>query len=459
MEKKQIVSLICTHQARLRCLLHDLYIQNLSNIGGNDTPNIEGGFCTKLNCFKNKNQYKMHRFMNGCILKFIVTASNINIDLIYNGVVDEEKPKYVYYVNDDVNNNIGDAVRDGKYKIEKFEPINIPNDKYLNVIDDISEYVFYIVRHGQATHNILKGTWNKLSTQGLGESYKDTSLTDNGIEQAKDIGMELNRILGGTAIDYCFASDLKRTRETIYYMNDGLKELAKANVAADNDPVRDTIPASHSNISLKDVSLYKYLQQYPIIVLPCSHEIDYDTDYLGRSCDNASALSGTPNENISLCDEPNLRDRNNVDKCRIIQNDVRANISWRHYADFYEGTRKRPGKKGNNCLNTDMIKQAMEYINATDVTGRPLRDDDAEDESVSSSLKFSPPVLNPKCSGRFYRWTHPNGCRGYQKVAAASGGTKRRRGKMTRGRNNKRRRGRRTGTRKRKNVRRTTRRR
>lgn len=439
---KPVISLICTHQGRLRCLLHDLYIQNLSSGGGNDTLNGEGEFCTKLNCFKNKNQYKMHRFMNGCILKFIVTATNIKVDLVYNGVVDEEKPEYVYYVKDDVK----DDVSNGRYKIEQFEPINIPNDKYRNISVDDSEYVFYIVRHGQSTNNILKGTWNKLSTQGLGDSYKDTSLTDNGIEQAKQLGMELNRILEGKPIDYCFASDLKRTRQTIYYMNEGLK----------------------------DASLYEYLQKYPIIVLPCSHEIDYDTDYRGRSCDNASALSGTSNENISLCDDPELRESTPVDQCRIIQNDVGANISWRRYYNyFYEGTRKRPGKKGSNCLDTNMIKQAMEYINETDPSGRPLRNDDAEWERVSNSSNkfqtrlnmgtqasidtFSAPPLNPKCSGRFYRWTHPNACRGYQKVAAASGGTKRRRGKMTRRRNNKRGCGRHLRTYKRKNVRRMTR--
>ncbi len=103
-----------------------------------------------------------------------------------------------------------------------------------------------------------------------------------------------------------------------------------------------------------------------------------------------------------------------------------------------------------------MIKQAILYIQGVGkndlekesdaLIPTPQYYDEREEEEIPA------PTYDPRCSGRFYRWTHPKGCKGYQKVTTL-GGTKRGRGKMTRGRR------RRPRTRKRKNVRRTTRRR
>ena len=162
-KKKQIVSLICTHQARLRCLLHYIYFEigrldNKTFVGYDDsdtepetTPdeefdediaerrknwsflanrndsddsddysyttaqdnaekleaerdaekNMRGGArCFGSSCFKSNNTRpkppEMDRFKNGCILEFKITTSNIQVKLVYDGIVDEEKPKYVY---------------------------------------------------------------------------------------------------------------------------------------------------------------------------------------------------------------------------------------------------------------------------------------------------------------------------------------------------------------------------
>ena len=458
-----ILSLIVTHQARIRCLLHDIYFgvgsmdlktfvgydaddemetnresvfnQNNtpireklssddevdytyeSNDNEDDTLEMTGGALCFGNSCKTDNKpkaSKLDRFKNGCILEFKVNKDTIQVNLVYDGEVDEEKSDYVYYVS---NDSIPDPkVADGKYKTTLFKPINIPNVIYRDVSPGVN-YIFYLIRHGQAAHNLLKGIKNKLMTQGFGSSYKDTSLTQAGVDQAIEIGKKLKAILGSNKIDYLFASDLKRTRQTLYNI---LKEFG-------------------------DDSL---LQRKQIIILPCSHEVSYTAN---KNCD-ANQGYMTPNENISLCD-PFKNDQ-------LCQNEEGNTASWNYYTRFYgTGTRKNPGKyKPQQCINTDMIKQAIIYIQGI---GRDdiIKDDAALKEFNNPTQPYyvdEEPVSSapdPKCSGWFYRVWNRTKCKGYNKVAAASGGTKRRRGKMTR----RRRRGRRPRTYKRKHVRRTTR--
>lgn len=453
-----ILSLIVTHQARIRCLLHDIYFgvgsmdlktfvgydaddemetNRESMINQNNTPtreqlsiNDDVDYTYESNDNDDDDRLemtggktdmkpkasKLARFKNGCILEFKVNKDTIQVNLVYDGEVDEEKPDYVYYVS---NDSIPDPkVADGKYKTTLFKPINIPNVIYQNVSPGIN-YVFYLIRHGQAAHNLLKGFKNKLMTQGFGSTYKDTSLTQAGVGQAIEIGKILKSMLGTNKIDYLFASDLKRTRQTLYNI---LKEF-------DDDSL---------------------LQRKQIIILPCSHEVSYTAN---KNCD-ANQGYITPNENISLCNP-----FKNDNHC---QNEAGNTASWNYYTRFYgTGTRKTPGKyKPQQCRDTDMIKQAIIYIQGLgrddmikdDVAlkefNNPTQPYYADDEPVSSAP-------DPKCSGLFYRLWNRTKCKGYNKVAAASGGTKRRRAKMTRRSGRGRRR--RPRTYKRKNVRRTTR--
>lgn len=453
-----ILSLIVTHQARIRCLLHDIYFgvgsmdlktfvgydaddemetNRESMINQNNTPrreqlsiNDDVDYTYESNDNDDDDRLemtggktnmkpkasKLARFKNGCILEFKVNKDTIQVNLVYDGEVDEEKPDYVYYVS---NVSIPDPkVADGKYKTTLFKPINIPNVIYQNISPGIN-YVFYLIRHGQAAHNLLKGFKNKLMTQGFGSTYKDTSLTLAGVAQAIEIGKILKSILGPNKIDYLFASDLKRTRQTLYNI---LKEF-------DDDSL---------------------LQRKQIIILPCSHEVSYTAN---KNCD-ANQGYITPNENISLC--------NPFKNDKLCQNEAGNTASWNYYTRFYgTGTRKTPGKyKPQQCRDTDMIKQAIIYIQGLgrddmikdDVAlkefNNPTQPYYADDEPVSSAP-------DPKCSGLFYRLWNRTKCKGYNKVAAASGGTKRRRAKMTRRSGRGRRR--RPRTYKRKNVRRTTR--
>jgi hypothetical protein len=472
MEKRQIVSLICTHQARIRCLLHDIYFgtgrldkntfigyydsdtepetteedefnediaESQKSWSANSNNSLDYSYITARdnddelesaaeveenteNVEKTRGGApkppKMDRFKNGCVLEFKITTSNIQVKLVYDGIVDEEKPDYVYYVSP--NSAADPKVAAGKYKTTLFNEINIPNVIY-SVSPGVT-YVFYLIRHGQGEHNVLKGMSKKWGALAVSSTYKDPSLTNTGVQQAIEIGQKLQQILDEQhqKVDYLFASDLKRTRQTLYYI---LQPM-------DSDPA---------------------LRHKQINILPCSEELNYTAN---KNCD--SSQWATPNENISLCNP--FKDYAKAGLPDLCQNERGNYASWKNYTAFYgTGTRNSPGKyKPQQCRDTDMIKQAILYIQGTGKSDlekdraalipAPQYYDPREEEEMPA------PTYDPRCSGRFYRWTHPNGCKGYQKLAT-SGGTKRRRGKMTR----RRRRGRRPRTRKRKKVRQTTR--
>jgi hypothetical protein len=361
---------------------------------------------------------EMDRFKNGCILEFKITTSNIQVKLVYDGIVDEEKPKYVYYVSP--SSAPDPKVAAGKYQTTLFKEINIPNVMY-NVSPGYT-YVFYLIRHGQGEHNVLKGMSKKWGALAVSSKYKDPSLTNTGVQQAIEIGQKLQVILDqqNQKVDYLFASDLKRTRQTLYYIL---------------QPMDSDTALRHKQIN----------------ILQCSEELNYTPN---KNCD--SSQWATPNENISLCNP--FKDYAKAGLPDLCQNERGNYASWKNYTAFYgTGTRNSPGKyKPQQCRDTDMIKQAILYIQG--VGKNDLEKD--RDALIPAPQYYDPreeeelpaPTYDPRCSGRFYRWTHPKGCKGYQKIG---GKTKRRRGKMTRGRGS----GRRTGTRKRKNVRRTMRRR
>jgi len=172
-----ISSILITHQARIKC-----YLNNFINS-------------------------KIHRFMNGCILKITrhtdsrqaITSENDkiqwveSIELIYNGMIDEAKPDYIFYqINgpeEPTDSN------EGKYKIIDFPELsrNLPLSETKNY-DSNSVYEFYVIRHGQAEHNI-KENWG--FSKQLSSRNRDTNLTsssDNkmdGEKQAIETGKNL----------------------------------------------------------------------------------------------------------------------------------------------------------------------------------------------------------------------------------------------------------------------------
>ena len=282
------ISIITTHQARLRCLLSKIF---------------------------NK---PMKRFKNGCVLKMEVTRLTITFELVYSGEVSKIKPGYEYYISPNDTQVNGTILFD----IEEF---TIPNNFYN--LGDNERFIFYLIRHGEASHNVKKGL-PKLFQSISGE--KDTSLTSKGIEQAQRIYgniRESERNLTNPDTLYLFSSDLKRTRET---MANFISELRKHNTTKYVLP--ETI-------------------EEELIVLPCAHELNYKND---GKCDGRQFL--TANENIMNCDSSRP-------EC---QTEGGHNVNWDIYTRFYNGTRTKSKSGKQKCRNTDMIKEAIEYIRSAD---------------------------------------------------------------------------------------------
>ena len=387
-------SIIATHQARLRCFLHQFIYgfedstmkqfseswdddddeeddddetitdSTRSSVSSDDYLTAEeddretiawptrytkgGQSCIGALCKKKKNI--MHRFQNTSIVKFVVTSSTIQISLIYNGEVDEEKPNYVYYVTPGTNDPKANS---GRYQIAEFEPVEIPNTKFKNVAPG-NTYVFYLIRHGQAQHNVLKGISKAFSK-------KDTSLTENGIRQAKDAGEAMLRLGEGQNIQYIFASDLKRTSETLFNF---LKTL--------------------------NVSLWTQ----PIVILPCSHELAYTKN---SNCDGVQGIRA--NENIDTCN-PYSNSTNDDISCKRING---INKNWEMYKSFYNGTRSSPGANKKQCRDTNMILLAIDYINAQQRAPVP-----APQVIREIPIPTNPP--NPNCKSWWYRWRNSSAC-------------------------------------------------
>ena len=330
-----IRSIIVTHQGRLRCLLHDYLMQNSFERKTTTSSNVSGVTDTEYDSDSDMNinsvgggKDKVHRFQNACVVKMSVNQMSVKIEMLANGTIDEEKPDYIYYVKPGTKDS---KAEQGKYKIQEFHPKTLlNNNKLFNLTGDNNNYEFYLIRHGQAEHNVLKGV-------GKAFSKKNTSLTPEGRKQAQVSGREVKNLLNNVNVDFLFVSDLKRTTQT-------LKEFANV-----------------MNPSLLSKTA---------IVLPCNHELKYNNS---SNCDGKQNI--TPNENITTC-KPTT---NGVDSCKVVEN---VKLEWKHYIDFYDGVRSSTivskvsglsGKKRKHCRENNVIDNALSIIKLTPESKRKIR--------------------------------------------------------------------------------------
>ena len=283
---------IATHQGRIRCLIDNL----LKN------KNIKSD-----NYYFDKNN-EIYRFKNSCILKITITKTKTKIELLHDGEVDEKKPDYVYFSKSENNElqKVYDNEKKLKYSQINFNTIEINQNEINQNIFNVgeNEYTFYLLRHGQGYHNTLEKSQKiqSLYLPGFREKILDASLTNKGIEQAEEAGNKLNDI----TFDYYFASDLKRTRQTL------LKAFENKNLLENN-----------------------------IIILPCNHEVTYP------NCDKLSLI--TPNENVSSCQ------KDNHEEC--------GSANWEYYKKKYNGYRSSINTILNrDCSNINIISEAINII-------------------------------------------------------------------------------------------------
>ena len=334
MPDTQKTSILVSHQARIKCYLN-----------------------------KFKSQFpegKINRFMNGCILKLTrkideeklrqaTTSRNDNntwietIELVHDGEIGEKKPDYIYYSTEgsepptDVN---------GQYQIIQFPTLERPLPEKETINHDPNKtYVFYIIRHGQAEHNV-KEEWGP--SKQLSSKNRDTSLTINGDssgqKQAQRAGQSLYTLLNNNNDNNndnnnksfpsshgvtLFVSDLKRTRQTLQNIIYG---ITSQGIGLDS-PIN-------------------------VNVLPCSHELAYNKK---GDCDGVKSIfAASPVENTmncTICGESICEDKPLCNKLTLGNTNIKFN--WNNYKTFYQGTRTNPGKQRKHCKDTNMITYAI----------------------------------------------------------------------------------------------------
>jgi broad specificity phosphatase PhoE len=301
-KSKRIVSIIVTHQNRLKCFLNSLM-----------GVKYRFGNCSIIQL----SMYKPSVQPSGQKNSFI----HVNVSLIFDGFTKPNKKYYTTEPNPKDKNLFPFVNLDGN--LQNFMDID-PSKMLPN-----TEYIFFLVRHGNAVHNEYN-----LFTKYKSLYNMDTLLTENGEGQAEEAGRFLKKYLDENHlnVNYIFSSDLKRTRQTLTIIVDQLKPL----------------------------------KNNEIIVLPCAHELTYFDD---KNCDkrminySKGALAG---ENLMRCDvECKLDDKSISDCCRVTYGKTKLDVNWVFYKKFYDGLKRQDIYYEDvpaSCAYSNMIKNAIDIL-------------------------------------------------------------------------------------------------
>jgi len=339
----EINSIIVTHNGRLRCLL-DHFKKGLGSI----------------------------KFQNCAILKLVVSMNKCDLSLVYSGslasntendkstktvnsigVSDKDKDKYYVTPGTQTNKQSEEFIT-----ISNMETLKLLNVKSVDLGD--KTYNFYLIRHGDGKHNQAKAEGKK----GIfGPDLTDAELTLAGIKQAENAGQEFKKMLGeNTKIDHLFASDLKRTRQTL------------------EEVLRQGIQLTNPNLD--------------IFILPCSHELDYHK----TNCDGNQPTSFFSAENKMNCPSNNNSNDGTNDYCSSIikykytenngikhtENEGVLYLNWKYYKLFYDNSSRTPEKKSIfniinteksirfHCRETSMLSLALFIINNPNCNDRQI---------------------------------------------------------------------------------------
>lgn len=305
-----VVSVIVTHNGRIRCLLRTI------------DPTID---------------VKKTKFKNCCVLRFSLdnTKQIAELEMIHPGELSKTSTEKRYYVNDmDSMDNMDNTIKTAKNEASFTKRTYVGND-YIRVIRnlgldtiarDTKTYSFYIVRHGEGTHNVASQFGKILGF--VANTYMDPVLTSDGEKQAVNAGAALKKHLkksGQSLINFLFCSDLRRTRETLDNMNLHTDE-------------------------------HKRMMQTHI--LPCSHELDYDVEPNQNKCYEDTFLSVLADENKMSC---YLMESSDGKHCK--RTDKGYFVNWIYYKKQYEGKARSYFHKNEVCSVKTMLSHAINIIN------------------------------------------------------------------------------------------------
>lgn len=276
--------LLVSHNDRLRCFLIDYFKETLDKTLNTVNKRFRG---------HGHGSFKEIRFKNACVLKLTLFENKCTFDLIYGGDVTHRKDGCYFKAVNDPEININHRSIDVTFPKttididDKFEGFN-PNIMY-NI---------FIVRHGEAWHNI-----NKIH-------YKfDTDLTEGeggGRESVAKTGKFLSNL--GMKFDYVFSSPLYRAIQTTQI-------------------ILEKIGASSENTLIQ--------------ILKCSNEVKFCTT---GKCDNKiNEMQNIAPENTSMC---NINPR--LSKCAAVEE---YNIAW----DWYRNLKI-------DCSDTNFVNLILNFI-------------------------------------------------------------------------------------------------
>ena len=291
------------------------------------------------------------RFKNCAILclSLDLETKQFKIELVFNGLLSDEETNKIsidkpYYVKEvfspnSLGYNEGDIL---------FEPI-IGNISLLNILpEDLANLrnkteknmiKFYIVRHGQAEHNVSK----------IRVNMYDTSVTNIGRDQAITSAKVLKKILdrNDETINIVFASDLARTRQT-------------------------ALP--FFTIMILDPK---------IIIDPCSNELSTNGDGTGNCYEKNAKIIVKALENFPNCTPETCRSIKTMSGAKIA-------IDWSLYRAFYSSKKNNVRsyseelKDRPNCKDTNMIAMAVFYLLNIDMAPNVLNV--SQKETIQSGL-------------------------------------------------------------------------
>jgi broad specificity phosphatase PhoE len=346
---------------------------------------------------KDKNKDDEIRFKNCAILKLRIRQSKVTLDLVYSGEVKDKKRKY--YITPENYPNIIKNKQEKTTEMKEIEEemkiieeemkeieeklnrtktttnyvicshntrircfINqfFPKKNDLNVNDNIGKEVIfftrkckddkihellgeqsnynkdiYIVRHGEAEHNVASFLTKKPG-QLLGKF--DKLLTTDGIEQAKAANNKFKDLMLGKNLSYVFSSKLRRTRQTLVQL---LKDIT-----IDKNPAK---------------------KAGTIIVLPCTHELRKFDEKKRENCDEYNQGKFVPNENRSRCICDDMDDYTCKDTEKKLEQPVckeekcdnnRYDINWNFFYNFYN----QPKNTREQCRKNNMIGLLLEFL-------------------------------------------------------------------------------------------------
>jgi broad specificity phosphatase PhoE len=295
-----VTSILATHNGRIRCLLNSLNINSHTNA----------------------------KFKNCAVLKLIITQNSLSVKLMHDGELNTSGDKDKYFSTSGTTDEIfHDHTTTNE---QEFTQILQKLNMNQNDFGDIKKanHTFYIVRHGDGEHNEAKASGTKINKTILG-LLTDAKLTEIGKLQAINAGYALLEDLQNTKVNYLFASDLIRTRQTLKSIYDIIK----------------------SKLAMQNEKVY---------IVPCSHELDFkktktsSTDTTKQNCDARQKILAQ--ENIMSCKD--------FSKPYCAHTDGLYN-DWGYYWRFYgEGSRSHAGRHKQRCRDTSVIKQMLNIMNA-----------------------------------------------------------------------------------------------